>query len=187
VTLVREPIARNISAFFQNLRLVYSYDYEQELTRKGQDAVVSELLDLFREEYVARPEAMRYDGDPLTWFDEELKPVFGVDVFSAPFSFETGYSIYRGDGVRVLLMRLEDLGACAAKAFEAFLGIKGFRPTPDNVGASKDYGALYRAFLDKVALPEEYMDFVYSSKYSRQFYSPAELAKFRARWSSRRS
>lgn len=182
VTLVREPIARNISAFFQNLVVVHSYDYRKEIARKGQEAVLSDLMELYRQEYIDRPDTLQHDADPLTWFDVEMKPVFDIDVFASPFSRQDGYAIYRENGVRLLVLKLENVKTNAAEAFREFLGLEDFRLTQRNVAASKGYAALYKAFLNRVSFPLDYVDFVYDSKYSRTYYSPAELAHFRERW-----
>jgi SAM-dependent methyltransferase len=62
ITAIRDPIARNISAFFQN------YDFKQQ-----KESDVSSLVYKFMNEY---PHQL-----PLKWFDEQIKEVFWYRCF----------------------------------------------------------------------------------------------------------
>lgn len=182
ITLIRDPVARNVSAFFQNVEFFFGYDWRVELRVKDEEQVVAELVDLFRNNYVNKSEAIRMDGDPLTWFDDELKAVFGVDVFDHDFPADQGFKMYEAPLANVLLIRLEDLDSCAPQAFEQFLGLKAFETQRANVAANKAYTSLYDRFLHVVDIPGEYLDKLYGAKASTHFYTEEELAKFRARW-----
>ena len=181
ITLIRDPVARNVSSFFENMEL-FEYDYVAKMQSGREGELVAELMDLFRKKYVDGSEAAHVDADPLTWFDEELKTVFDVDVFAKDFPFERGFDIYEGRLADVLMIKLEDLGACIGAAFERFLGLEGVALQRSNVGTEKDYAPLYRRFLDVFEIPDGYLDRVYNSKVSRHFYTGEELAKFRSRW-----
>ena len=184
ITLTREPISRNISDFFENIEAepldaghryhVKSdpdfYDFEIEVNVED----MSELVQLFLE---------RLDHDaPAEYFDQELKSVFDIDVFSGEFPTSKGYKIYKGQQADVLLIRLEDLNDCAGEAFKDFLGIDEFTLTDANIGNEKASAPLYRKFKDSIVLPESYVERMYGSKYMRHFYSDEEIARFRAKW-----
>ena len=188
VTLSREPIARNISAFFENLEIEFlnatsdpekakykvssTYGFEVTITAKDIEA----LVDLFFE---------KFDHDtPLVFFDRELNGVFGVDVYADEFPMLKGYKIYEGENADVLLIRLESLNDCATDAFREFLGIEEFRLINRNIGKNKAYAAFYREFKDRIVLPVVYLDKMYGSKYMQQFYSEHEIATFRTKWAS---
>lgn len=183
ITLVRDPVARNVSSFFQNLLLFFGYDWAEELRLKAEGTVVAELCELFRASFLQEDWVNSgKDSDPLTWFDEELLRTFGVDVFEDEFPKEVGFTILDRPRVRVLLARLEDLDRCVAPAMEQFLGLTGFALHRRNVGLEKGYSSLYRRFVESVEFPKEYLDRLYDSKVSRHFYTEKELAAFRARW-----
>jgi len=183
VTLTREPVARNISTFFENLDVepldagqryrIQSDYYGFETVLRMED--LDELIHLFF--------AKLYHDRPLQFFDEEIRAVFGIDVFSSEFPIARGYNIYEGERADVLLIRLEDLNDCAADAFKGFLNIDGFTLLDTNVGSQKGYAPIYTKFKDSIALPESYLERMYTSKYARHFYSEEEIARFRARWS----
>jgi hypothetical protein len=144
VTLVREPIARNISTFFENLEVTekadatayavksayYGFDIEVALERPDP------LIELFFERLVHER--------PLRYFNDEIRTVF----------------------------------------FKEFLGIDGFSLVPANVAIGKVYAPLYRTFKSSIRLPKDYIDRMYDSKYTRQFYSDEEIQRFRRRWAT---
>ena len=174
ISIVREPVARNISAFFQNLDL---YVDETLVKETSPELATAELTRIFLE---------RYQHDyPLNWFDNEIKRYLGVDVYSKRFPIDRGFEIFAGTSADVLVLRCEDLNEKAGEAIEEYLGIKVVRLKDANVGATKDYSTLYSSFKTKIALPESYIDEMYSSRFARHFYSDEELNNFRDKWLSR--
>lgn len=166
VTLVRDPVARNVSAFFQTFDLDYGHRNEAETER---------LVDAFLREF-------EWHDEPLTWLDAELRSVFGIDVYARPFPRSLGYEIYENDVASVLLLRLEGLEQAAPQAFHKWLGLEGFAAVESNVGRAKSYSDSYRSFVENVRLPDSYLDRMYGSRYARHFYSDEEINAFRARW-----
>jgi hypothetical protein len=161
VTLIREPVKRNISAFFQALDRINPELYQENL--EG-NINTKKLLDFFINSFSQH-------NVPEDWFDHQLKNVFGIDVFSKPFLEQKGYSIYENDKAKVLLLRLENLNACSENAFKEFLGIENFTLTSANIGEKKAYKIMYKHFLSNVNLPEDYIEDIYSSKFAKHFYS----------------
>ena len=78
ITLVREPVANNISMFFQVLGQYLGPDIDPSACD------TDELIDVFIEKYM--------HSRPLTWLDAEVKTHFGIDIFQHPFPIEKGYS-----------------------------------------------------------------------------------------------
>ena len=167
VTLCREPVARNVSGFFQTGRLLYQLTGEEsaaELQRRF-------LVD-FQEH-----------DTPLRWFDDELAATFGVDVYSEPFPVAQGWHIYRSDRADVLLIRYEDLGRVFAEATAKFFDRPGgIELQSCNLSAEKDYGSAYREFVEDADLPDEYVNRMYTSPYAKHFYTDAEREAFTQRW-----
>lgn len=186
VTLTREPISRNLSTFFENLEVesldagrwykIQSDYYGFEIVCDIED--MGELTQLFFEK-------LHHDR-PLVFFDEELKGVFGIDVFSSEFPTSRGYKIYEGERADVLLIRLEDLDDCARDAFREFLNIEGFTLIDKNVGSAKVYAPLYKKLKKSIVLPDAYVERMYRSKYMRHFYSEKEITRFRTKWRTSR-
>jgi len=182
ITLVRDPVARNISAFFQNLRTFFDYDYKAELRARGADSVKNELIQLFLDHYVAGSDVLEVDCDPISWLDDELNRNLGVDVFAQPFPIERGFEIYETSDVRVLLIRLEDMRRSAVPALMDFLELDEFELKDANVGMAKPYASHYREVVAGLQLPADYLDHHYDSRMARHFYSDDDLETFRRRW-----
>jgi hypothetical protein len=183
VTLTREPIARNLSAFFENLvvtKLAEAGAYEIQSDYYGIDPVTvnvespSMIAGLFFSH-------ARHDS-PICFFDSEIRDIFGIDVFDEEFSQDKGYKIYQSERADLLVLKLEKLEDCAKAAFEEFLGIDDFQLVNRNVGARKIYAPLYDATKKNISVPNEYADRLYQSRYMTTFYSDAEIKAARERW-----
>jgi hypothetical protein len=171
VSLVRDPVARNVGAFFQNLPLIMP-DWKRYY--QSNEFNIRELQDIF-----FRTGSIH--NTSVDWFDHQLKLVFDVDVFEVPFPQAGGYQIYHSAKADLLLLRLEDLDRVAVPAMDEFLGLKDFQIYNANVSEDKEYADIYRDFK-QVSLPAEYVDGVYRSKMAAHFYSQAELDTFRKKW-----
>jgi hypothetical protein len=123
--------------------------------------------------------------DPLTWFDDEMRRTFGIDVFSTGDlrCRDERVFVYRRGSLELLVLRTEDIDDVAQQALQQFLEIDDFELKHSNVADDKEYSRVYRDFRDHVKLPEEYLARMYESKYAKQFYSPQEIERFYARWS----
>lgn len=185
VSLVRDPIARNISNFFHHMDQVEflpdcnsykikSYKFNFEITIKLED--IEPLSRLFFEK-------VNHES-PLTFFDRELKKIFGIDIFASNFPKTKGYEIYYGKQAEVLLIKLDNLRACAHTAFKEFLNLDNFNLLNVNIGSNKSYAPIYDVFKNAVIIPDYYIDKIYNSKYTLHFYSREEIEKFKNKWQS---
>jgi hypothetical protein len=183
ITLTREPVGRNISTFFENLEiksLNSNGKYKIKSDYYNIDSIIvkednlGELVDFFFSKLNHR--------SPLDFFDNELHKVFNVDVYANEFPKSKGYKIYRTLKADILLIRVEDLNRVAQQAFKEFLEIENFSLIDENVSEDKNYALLYKAFKDKIHLPDSYLDQLYCSKYMQHFYSIEEINNFRSRW-----
>jgi hypothetical protein len=172
VAMVRDPVATNLSGLFHN-HVWWPAAIKAQCAEPSADCLVA-LQRHFLERY---PHEV-----PDTWFDMEVRPVYGVDVFAAPFDRERGFSIYHSDFADVLVLKLEKLNQCAAAAFREFMGLDGFRLVESNKAEDKSYAEIYKVFRKQTTLPESYLDQMYDSRLARHFYSQEELAALRGKW-----
>lgn len=171
ITLVRDPVARNLSAFFFGLAHDAPHFYESvRRGRVGHEVLLSRFMKDFGHSYA------------LNWFDLQFRPVFGLDVFARPFPREQGYQILEMDRGRALVLRTEDLDRSLRPAIDAFLGWPGCVLVRANVGARSRYASAYGNFLDRVVIPEGYLDEMYDHRLVRHFYAPEEIEGFRQHW-----
>ncbi|QDV32405.1 putative capsular polysaccharide synthesis family protein [Tautonia plasticadhaerens] len=171
VSMVRDPVSRNISDFFESkYRNVRDH---LDLLEHGKPNI-PQVCKLFLDSKKAL--------DHSDWFDRQMRDVFGIDVYAIPFPKGTGYAIYEGRRARLLLMRLENFDSNATEAFRRFLNIPKFQPVQAYVGEEKHYADLYRRFKREAFLPESYLDQQFGSRLARHFYTDAELQQFKRKW-----
>ena len=178
ISLIRDPVAKQISSFFEILYLELDYNYNEKLKLMHVEDVVDELTLLFINKFSQQTV-------PRDWFDLELRSVFDIDIYTKHFSHEKGYQIYEGQQADVLLIRLEDLDRRSREAFGKFLGIENISLIKRNVGSRKDYALLYKSFLTKAILPESYLFEQYNIKYVQHLYSPDEIVNFKKKWNTK--
>lgn len=172
INLVRDPVAIKVSALFQLLDQ-HIPDWQDRLV-KG-EMTMRDLDELFFSK-----QEFGFQGLDR-WYDNQIKALWGVDIFSEPFPCEKGYQIYTTQNINLMIVRLEDLNRVAEKAFDEFLGIKKFEVVNVNIGDEKPYAELYNEFK-KRPLPEDYVDSGYQTRFARHFYTSREIERFRKRW-----
>ena len=162
ITVVRDPIAIEISSYFQNKD---KYDF----SFNSQEVLINYLRNRNFE-----------DG---SWFDNEIKKVIGIDIFSEEFDKKTGYSVIENNNIRVLVLKLERINDVGELALSDFTS-KNIHLVNSNVATEKKYVDEYSAIKKNFTVPEEILDYVYGSKYVRHFYSDNEISKLKAKWAN---
>jgi hypothetical protein len=172
ITLVRDPIGRNVSMFFHDLHFWLAYYFSEVKPNGPGREGVDTLIDCFTESF-----DHRY---PLEWFDRELKRLTGVDVYAHSFDRAAGWTRIDEDGVSLLIVQTERLEDCW-QVIEDFCGRK-LEWREDNRGERKWYGGLYTEFLDRYCVSPDELDEIYASRYATFFFSDEARATFRRRW-----
>jgi hypothetical protein len=173
ITLVRDPIANNISMFFEVFNQ-YT-DNQRDLASYELD----ELTELFLQRYI--------HSRPLTWLDVELKRTLGIDVYHHEFPKEKGYAVIQRGVLQLLILKCEIPDSVKEQAIGGFVGIDDFKMLKSNVAADKAYAQQYERFKKTIRIPDAYIDRMYDSKFARHFYSESELSGLREKWQARPS
>lgn len=175
ISLVRDPIARSLSEFFELMWVM-----NPQLIRADGSIEVEHALQMMTQ---------RFDEfDPATdrantWFDQELKRAFGIDVFASPFDSDHGAAHYESSRAKVLLIRLEDLSRHTSTLAD-FVGVEQLTIAKANSGMDKEHAAGYRKVRERFRLDPERCRQIYDTPYARQFYSDNERDALMQRWSS---
>lgn len=169
ITLVRDPVARNISAYFQNHKFFFPEDDFD---------VWEDKIDVLRERFFCE-----YPHEvPLTWLDDEINKVFGIDIYAQPFPHNQGFVLIEKDNFRLLVVRVEDLTRVGSQALTVLFGCNIVMLEVGNVGENKGYSLLYKKFLDGLCLSNDYLKQMYCSKYATHFYTEEERKAFLDQW-----
>lgn len=168
ITLTRDPIARNISAYFQNLDAIHQErDVHEKVSIEG-------LISTFLAEYD--------HAIPLTWFERELRDVTGINVYDHEFPKDKGFQVIERGTIRALIMQVELTNDVKLRLIREFIGHPGFSLKERNIASAKHYSAQYKEFVRRIKLPQEYVERLLESKYARHFYSDSDRARFREKW-----
>lgn len=165
ITLVREPLSRDISDIFQNWKANF-------------DSLENLDLDELRE--FAEQNDHEYT---LNWFDTEFKNFTGFDIYSKPFQKEEGWVISSCSKGPILCITLESFRERADEAFETFLGLKGVKWIQRNKTSNKKGAGLYEEMMNNFKPSKEHLNRLYSHKLVTHFYPEEQISLFRRRWS----
>lgn len=171
ITMVRDPVAANISLFFQ------VFGKYAGLGKSAIDFDAARLCRIFVDTY--------QHTRPLTWFDVELKANLHVDVYEHLFPTEIGQSVISAGNIELLVLRSELDDAVKSRAIGQFIDIEGFELRRSNVATDKPYANLYAEFKQQLRLPEPLLNDLYTSRYVRHFFSNDERDRFRSAWAYR--
>ncbi|HMQ48238.1 MAG TPA: putative capsular polysaccharide synthesis family protein [Saprospiraceae bacterium] len=172
ITLVREPVSRNISSLFHNFE---DQTGAKVLSTESEDLALTDLVQTM----TALPSKKR--TAVVTWLDRNIKHFFGINVFDYTFP-ETGWMTYEKNKYRVLLLKAEIKDSDKEKAIAQFLNLPAFKLENTNVGSEKAYADLYNHFKNKARFPKVYLDELIDTPYFRHFYSAEDEQRVRAKW-----
>jgi hypothetical protein len=172
ITLVREPISRDISMIFESLNYIAHLSHENS------------FLNLCIE-FLKRAKSISslfIDAKQFDWFDNELKIIFGIDIYAHPFNRENGYCIIKQDNIEVLAIKSEKLSSLEA-VIGKFAGILDFKLINDRMSDNRWYKYLYKNVKDTIKIPREIFDMYYKNNPKMDhFYTEEEKAAFLKKW-----
>ena len=176
ITLVREPISREISEFFQYFHSMYP----ELLDDAGNIVNEARALRILQTKFMFYNPETNYT---CRWFDMEMRNMFGLDVYAYPFDHDSGYTVVQQGNIDLLMLRLENLNETMGDAIGRFLNL----PTPlkmvkANQRSEQQRGHLYRKVIQEFAISESLCRKIYGSRYAQHFYSPTEIERLIKRW-----
>ena len=176
ITLVRDPISRLVSSLYEVPELM-------DADVKTDSGTIDPVKSIeFLERRLAEPGGLEYE---YTWFDKELKSVFGIDVFADPFPKEQGWRTINDNEVEVLMMRLEDLSRVGPRVIADFLDLQGpLDLISGRVRSHSVSGASYADVRQSLSISRHVTEQVYGSEFVRHFYSDDMIDEFMDRWQS---
>lgn len=165
VTGVREPLARDLSHFFQALQ---SHDYmmydvncsfEQNIDLWMEFCISDEKKQCYPEQYRYWNRNVKY-GIEFDWYFDELKRFFGIDIFSKEFDKTKGYQIYENEYAKVFVYQLEKLKDLEGE-LKKFLANDKFCLKNANDSGAKKYWKLYQETKREYKVKDRSYDFYY--------------------------
>lgn len=173
ITVVREPIARNISLMFHDLQLILGINEDISNIKNEKYAYTEIFEDLYYQ---------TIDNDYLlNWFDIELKSLLGIDIYKYNFNKEKGYNIIQKNNIKLLIIKFEKLNECV-NIIREFCNLDKFELIKTNSSSEYWYSPLYQVFKSKFIPNIEHLEKLYKSKFMNYFYSDKEIEYFYKKW-----
>lgn len=165
ISMVRDPIARQISAMWQNIPSIDRYSDEVDFNE-------------IENYYFGRD----FTNDEFEWFDRRINYLFNINVFDYAFSQENGYSIIEKDNIELLLIKVEKLSNLE-KVVGKFLELEDFNIVNDNVANMKEYRFAYQQYKDGFCIPDYMLHKIYMQNENvKFFYSYEERINMLKKW-----
>lgn len=163
VTLVRDPLARTLAAFFENLG------------RRTDGLSAASDPRLLWDTYLAETNQIW----ALSWFDNEFRDQLGIDVMAAPF--DPALRFAHLEAQNTVVFRADCPDAVKSRVLSRAFG-RRVRVHRRNIGAAKPYAGAYAAVQAMAVFPRWRAEEVYGSAFVRHFWTGAERARMLARW-----
>ena len=171
ISLMREPISRNLSTLFQELpRMLYLESKKDNRSEMDVNEVLDRCMNIYVNQRI-----------PLNWFNDELRKVTGINVFSKKFNRELGFEVYKNRKVELLMLTAEKLNA-NYDAVANFTGISGGKLINSNTSSKKWYSTLYVEYKNNYNPEPDWINEVYNSQCIKYFYSDADIELFKSKW-----
>jgi hypothetical protein len=167
ISLMRDPIARNISTFFWSIKKYYD---------RHPQTFDPRMIKAFTENYP-------FHDTPITWFERELIPFLDFNIYEHPFDREAGFTIYDTPYAQLLLLKTEQLTEVGAEAFSTLFEKPCDEIVHRSHGSKRFSGGAFRDFHDRAKFSKEYLDRMYDNDHVRYFYTEEEIEDFRKKWS----
>lgn len=172
ICIIREPVSRAISAFYQNTEF-YRNTVEKNNLEIDTNASLKILESIFKENISQHLE---------NWFYSEIYKEFGIDIFSKPFNSQKGYQLFKTEKTSLLILKMETMNNVFTKAIKELLGIdKTISIENANIAENKHYAASYTEAKKSFKLNKEQLDEIIQSKYFIHFY-PEQEQLIRKKW-----
>ena len=172
LTLVREPLAREISNFFENPE-----DFIGQ--RSPLELPTEELLSFF---YQKINVCLDYT---LNWFNTEFEEFMGINIYDHELNKEAGYTLLTFSDCDVAVLQMEQLNQNISAAFKELLNIDIAELDKANQAAQKPYKDVYKQFKLECKFSKEVINKVYDSAFVKHFYSESQIEGYRSYWLSK--
>jgi hypothetical protein len=170
VSIFRNPVERNISAFFDAFTLHMGV---APALYKGDLKTIEKAFHKKLQHNYA-----------IDWYDTHFKEALGLDVYQYPFDTKKKYTILANDTAEVLLMDSQLIDSKKEELIQDFCEVASFKLRNVNVTSQATYAKLYADFKEYIRFRESYLNHQLDSKYTTHFFTQAARQALKAKWAS---
>lgn len=168
ISLFRNPIERNLSAFFEAFEIhmgVRAHLYKGSL------------------EEIERAFHTKLDHNYCKiWYKSQFIEGTGIDVYNAPFDKEKGYCFISGDNKDVLLLKSSLEDSMKEKLIGDFCNLDSFTIKNVNITNTKKEANLYSGFKKHIRFSREYLESQLETPFVHHFFNEQEKIGLYNKW-----
>jgi hypothetical protein len=165
ITIVREPISREISSFFQNIDQV-----KDRVEGHRLDIDIEKSIELIQEKF-----HNNITSNLEVWFKTEIEEAMGIDIFKKEYDYKKDYEIFSNGQHNLLIMRMETMNQVFPLAIKDFLNLEApLYLLNKNIGEKKYYSSDYSGIRARVRFRKKIIDNIIESKFFSHFYTDSK-------------
>lgn len=168
ISLFRNPIERNISAFFDAFE--FNMGMPAEHFKGGLNELQAAFFEHVNHRYV------------VSWFDDYFLPATGINVYDFGFDKELGYGKIEVENTSILLMNTAIEDGTKQQLIADFLEVPNFELVNANVTSQSKASGLYEAFKNHMSFDQAYINDLLGSRFFEHFFTPEEALRTREKW-----
>ena len=166
ITLVRDPLARNISAYFETNKKAKAPNFD---TTK-----INYLIEDFIEHF------NHHENED--WYQNEFNRALDTDIFAYEFDRERGWSIFKNGSFEVLVLKTSLPDSEKTKQIEQFTGIENLVINRINETGAKKASSCYKQFKETIKFPDQIAQSIIRSRFTQHFFTESEICNMRKQW-----
>jgi len=168
ITLVRNPIERNVSEFFEHLSVYHKKEIDISKSE--------ELIKSFKQNFI--------HASTNLWWQNEFEKALNLDLKNYKFNHTTKYLHIEKDKLQILLLRTDLDNRIKSEIISNFLQLKDFKIQNFNQTTLKKYSGPYQSFKAQIKFETEFLNRILDDKYTRLFFSEEERHSIKLKWGS---
>lgn len=166
ITLVRDPFARNISAYFENNEKAKAPNLDTNQ--------INSLVEDFIEN--------SNHNHNQNWYDNEFKKALNIDIFAYEFDRERGWSTFKQGPFEVLVLKTNLPDSEKTKQIAKFTGIEDLVINRINETGAKKTTSCYKQFKEMIQFPDEIAQPILQSRFTQHFFTDSEIDRMKKQW-----
>jgi hypothetical protein len=168
ISLVREPLNRELSSLFQDS---FNFSSSINLIESDMESVIENKL-----------QALLKNLPEDEWFSNELEKVFGFNIYKMPFDINKGYQIEVKNDVTLAFIKLESLRKIFPQAMtDLFKRDYNLTLSDSNIADDKFYNDAYKEIRKRINFTESEINHFIKTDFMQKFYEDQKDA-IRKRW-----
>ncbi|MEX0290290.1 MAG: putative capsular polysaccharide synthesis family protein [Flavobacteriaceae bacterium] len=168
ISLYRNPIDRNISAFFDAFELFLG------VPAQNYPGSLEELEKAFHDN-ISHTYA-------IDWYGKQFFEGTAINVYELPFNSDEEFTVFKKGHIEVLLMHSEIPNPKKEALIGDFCDIKDFNIIDANITAESNGGKLYKDFRNHIRYTEGYLNSLLDSPYMNHFFSEGYKERLFKTW-----